>query len=156
MSDGLANYDEELVTHFLDPSRIGESIPGQYAHELARVAAAEHERVAAFRRLAVEAILAKPMPRGMSKMGETAFEQGKLEAIDILNTTFRSAAPVEGRADSKEPPSREPNWCDECNGDGYVWTMDTNLSHELAEIRTSCVKCSGTGLAAPPSEGDEQ
>ena len=32
------NYSAELVEHFLDKSRIGESVPGQYAHELALVA----------------------------------------------------------------------------------------------------------------------
>jgi hypothetical protein len=33
------------VEHFLDESRIGRSVPGQYAHELARVALGEHKRL---------------------------------------------------------------------------------------------------------------
>jgi hypothetical protein len=71
-------------------------------------------------------------------------ELERLEAISALERGMDDPATP---AVSPVPPTAEPKWCPDCNGEGVWCSMDhTGYEHE-----NPCVKCNATGfLSAPP------
>jgi hypothetical protein len=95
-----------------------------------------------------------PVPLWVHRALDWAFELGGEDGTDVHNILM---AHFYGGQDmprttptpdvSPVPPTAEPKWCPDCNGEGVWCSMDhTGYEHE-----NPCVKCNATGfLSAPP------